>query len=171
MKSRKILPTATLLGLAILYSGCSAYQLGTAGDPNLDSVYIDLIQNETDAPQAVVPLTHALHEALISDGRIAPAPYGADADASLSVVLTRYERFVGAVQSRDTALGESFRTVLTGRASLIRSDGSVIFQDRPFRVESSVLIREDLVEAENQNMPVITRSLAEKIVRAIVNTW
>lgn len=171
MKTRFHFPIAALLGLAILGSGCSAYQLGTAGNPDIDSVHIGLIQNETDAPQAVVPLTHALHEALVSDGRVRPAPYSADADADLSVTLTRYERFVGAVQSRDTALGESFRTVLTGQASLIRSDGSVIFQDRPFRVESSVLIREDLVQAENQNMPVITRALAEKIVRAVVNTW
>lgn len=161
-------------GLLVIFSalaGCSGYRLGLAGDPPLDSIYIEPIQNETDAAQMVVPMTNALVEGFISDGRVLPTSFETLADAILKVRLIRFERFAGAADPRDTALGESFRAVLHGRASLIQADGTPLFQDRPFRVESTVLVREDLVQAEYQNMPILTRDLAEKIVRAVVNTW
>ena len=168
------IPQILNLGLMILLSalvGCSGYRLGLAGDPPVDSIYIEPIQNKTDAAQIIVPLTNALVEGFISDGRVLPTSFENQADATLQVRLIRFERFVGAADPRDTALGESFRAVLHGRASLIQADGTPLFQDRPFRVESTTLVREDLVQAEYQNMPVISRDLAEKIVRTVVNTW
>ncbi len=163
--------TLLLVGGLFLFSACSAYKMGTAGSPGFQTIFIESVQNETDAPQAVVPFTNALNEAFIADGRVLPAPFPEDADAILSVRLVRYERILGAADPRDTALGESFYTVLTGRATLTGKSDKVYFQDRPFRVESAVLVREDLVQADYQNIPVISRQLAEKIVRSVVNTW
>lgn len=169
--SKTIAKGLGLLCLGSMLGGCSAYQLGTAGDPPLDSIYIGPVQNETDAAQLIVPLTNALVEEFIADRRVTPTSFESQADAKLLVTLTRMERYVGAADPRDTALGESFRTILHGRASLTKADGTPLFQDRAFRVESTVLAREDLVQAEYQNVPVLTRDLAAKIVRAVVNTW
>lgn len=171
MMARSQTPALFLVLGLILLSACSAYRMGTAGDPGFRSIYIETVQNETDAPQAVVPFTNALNEAFIADGRVRPLSFPGNADAILSVRLVRYERILGAADPRDTALGESFYTILTGRATLAGKDGTVYFQDRPFRVESAVLVREDLVQADYQNIPVITRELAGKIVRSVVNTW
>lgn len=154
-----------------LLAGCSAYRMGAGGEPPIDSVYVAPVINDSDAPQAVVPFTMALKEGFLTDGRVDVATSVETADGILEVRLTDYRRFVAANQPTDTGLGQSFRTVLHGRATLLKADGTVLIEDRHFRVESTVHIDDDLVQAEYQNMPVITRELADKIRDAVLDVW
>ena len=156
---------------SFLWWGCSAYRMGAGGEPEIQSIYVAPVINESEAPQAVVPFTLALKDGFITDGRIDVTERLETAEGILEVRLTDYERFVAATRPTDTALGQSFRTVLHGRATLRKQDGSVLFQDRYFKVESSVLVEEDLVQSEYQNMPVLTRELAERIRDAVLDNW
>lgn len=158
--------------MALLFSvGCAAYRMGHAGDPPVSSLFITPVKNQSDAPQVVVPFTNALREELLLQSDIRPAMDELSAGGTLEVVIHDYGRSVAATNSSDTVLGESFRTSLRARATLRKADGSVLFEDREFSVESIALIREDLVQAEFQNIPVLSRNLAEKMVRAILNSW
>lgn len=172
MIARRAVAAVGFTGLALfLQAGCSSYRLGSGGEPEIDSVYVAPVINDSEAPQAVVPFTRAIKESFLTDGRVEVAGRAETADGILEVRLTNYERFVAATQAVDTALGQSFRTVLHGRATLRKADGTVLLDDRYFRVESSVLVEEDLVQSEYQNMPVLTRELAERIRDAVLDTW
>ena len=157
--------------LLLLATGCASYRMGSGNEPVVDSLYIAPVVNDSEAPQAVVPFTMALKEGFIEDGQIEIVLSESEADGILEVTLYDYDRFVGATQEFDTRLGETFQTVLRGKATLRERNGTIIFKDRRFTVDASIIAGEDLVQAEYQNMPAITRDLAEKIRDAVLGSW
>lgn len=161
---------ATLLTAASI-TGCSGYRLGAAAEPPLRTLIINPVINRTSGADLSVPVSTALREAILARGGIAIAAPGSTTGGILSVTLDGYQRMTAATDPADTALGDSFRLLLTGRATLLRADGTVLFRDRPFRAEAAAISRLDLIQAENQAAPVLAREFAEKVVLAIYSTW
>lgn len=170
MKARPLLVVAAL-GLMAALTGCVGYRLGDAQTPPVSSLYILPVANQTTAADLSAPLAIALREAVLARGAMRVANSEDRADGTLEVVLEHFQRSVAATDPRDTALGDSFRIVLSGHATFARSDGTILFQDRPFRAEGAVLVREDLIQAENQAAAVLTRDFAEKVIRALHSSW
>ncbi len=159
-----------LLGCFLL-SGCAVYRMGAGTQPPVASIYVAPVVNQSSAAQIAAPMTSALKEAFLADGRVVPVQSADLADGTLEVRLTRIERHVAATQPGDTALGESFRLVLYGHATLQKADGTTVFENRGFRVQTYSYVDEDLVQAEYQNVPVLTRDLARKIRDAVLGIW
>ena len=165
------LPLLYLAPWAFLLAGCAGYRMGPGADPPVKSLFIAPVVNESEAPQAVVPFTLALRQGFIKDGRIEISLTEADADGVLEVVLLDYDRFINSTEAFDTAVGQTFRTILRGKATLRRSNGEIVFQDRRFSVDASVIAGDDLVQAEYQNIPATTRDLADRIRQAVLGNW
>lgn len=83
--SRATFLVVVSLGLAVLCSGCAAYQLGSASlyNPNIRTVYIPVVRNETFRHDLGVQLTEALQKSVE-----ARTPYKVVANPSADSTLT-----------------------------------------------------------------------------------
>ncbi len=65
-KSLTLIAISNLLAAIVLLSGCAAYQLGngTLYNPNIRTVYIPIVRNDTFRPMVGVQLTEALVKAV-----------------------------------------------------------------------------------------------------------
>ena len=164
-----------LLSLALittLLTGCANYRLaGTAVDLPFSSVYVEPVQNVALAPQAAPILTNAISKEILQvpDLRLA---YKNDAQASLSTRIVDYEREAVATSRNDTALAASYRITIKAECTLVCSNGTVVFKDRPISASSIVYVGDlNLIENEYQAMPAIMKELATKIKDAVIGIW
>ena len=157
-----------LLGI---HSGCARYHLGQAADTPFKTLYIEPVSNRSFAPQAQALLTENLIEAFLRDGKVRVVDKN-QAEATLSVILTRYDREIAARQEDDTFLGRTFGVTLEAQVSLLDNlTGNLYFAGRTLSANDNVLIDDGLPQSEYQTMPVLTRSLAQKIKNTVVSVW
>ena len=159
--------------LAAAFSGCSNYRLaGTATNLPFSSVYVQPVRNVSFAPQAAPILTNAISKALmqVPDLRVA---YQSEAQAVLSTTIVDYEKVPIATKERDTALAASYRITATASCTLMRSNGQVVFKDRPVRAFITVYTgaNDNLISNEYESMPVLMRELGDKITDAVIGIW
>ncbi len=159
-----------LWATAIL-GGCAHYHLGSPEGLPFDSIAIELTGNESAAPQVEALLAQNLAEAFLRDGTLrVTSP--AHAGATLTVKIANYTRTLAATRSDDTVLARSYGLTLTIEASLIdNSSGKTYFHDRRISTEDLAFVDSGLTQAEYQTMPVLARSLAQKIKDAVVSVW
>ena len=169
MKNLLLLSVALI---STLLAGCANYRLaGTAVDLPFSSVYVSPVQNVALAPQAAPILTNAISKEILQvpDLRLA---YKSDAQATLSTRIVDYERQAVATDRNDTALAASYRITIKAECTLVCSNGTVIFKDRPVMASSIVYVGDmNLIENEYQAMPVISKELATKIKDAVIGIW
>ena len=122
--------------------GCSNYRLaGTAVNLPFSSVYVSPVRNVSYAPQAAPLLTNAISKAImqVPDLRVA---YQSEAQATLSTTIVNYEKIPIATKASDTALAASYRITATALCTLTRSNGQVIFKDRPVKAFITVYTKQ-----------------------------
>lgn len=153
--------------------GCSNYRLaGTAVNLPFSSVYVSPVRNVSYAPQAAPLLTNAISKALmqVPDLRVA---YQSEAQATLSTTIVNYEKIPIATKASDTALAASYRITATAVCTLTRSNGQVIFKDRPVKAFITVYTgsNNNLISNEYESMPVLMRELGDKVKDAVIGIW
>jgi hypothetical protein len=106
-----------------------------------------------------------------------------EADAVLLVNLTEYDRQAASRSGSDTVVARDFDIYLRADVTLFNQNkGDFYFEDRPIigrsnaylenpYIAPSVTQTQDLLQAEHQAMPRITRDLARKIADEVLSPW
>lgn len=160
------------LGLVVLLilAGCSSYQMGIPDEHPFASIYVKPVENQTFAPQSDSVLTSQIIREFERDGRLQPEP-GGSAEATLAVRLVDLQRENRVMREDDTGLNRKIRLTLVSSCTLTGSDGTVFFADREIWAQTEVYMDDGQNPAEYQATPVLTRNLATKISRAVLDTW
>lgn len=171
--------------LASVFSlvGCKSYQLGSPAELPFQSIYVKPVSNGSFAPQAQALLSGQIRDAIIRDGRLALVTSEEEADAVLLVNLTEYNRRTASRSRADTVVARDFDLILTADVSLFNqnkgdyyfegrqiSERSNAYLDNPYRDPASTNTQ-DLLQAEYNAMPRITRDLARKIADEVLSPW
>jgi hypothetical protein len=175
---RRLCFSAALFSLG-LFAGCTHYQLGTEGKLSFHSLYIAPVENKARLPQAVAVVSTQLREAFIHDGRVTVVDSPADADATLTVSLSNYNRDVTSARPDDTGLARKFNLNLAAVCTLRDNrGGTVLFDQRVVNVEQQIFTTatlqqadSDQLQAEYQALPLLASSLAQKIAHAALDVW
>ncbi len=161
-----------LLGVGLL-AGCAHYTLGSAGQLDFQSIYVAVVKNQSLAAQVEEPVTREVRQTLLQEGNLRQASQ-ADADVTLEVVLTNYERSAAAVQLGNTLNAQSYTLTLTAQCKLVDNrNGKVYFKDRPVSVTEEAFVQNnvDFGESEYQSIAKLARDLGVKIKDEVVSTW
>ena len=157
---------------AVLVAGCAGYQLGTGSAPKFSTLFIAPVRSETQVPQAVALVTTQLREAIIKDGRVRLVDSAADADATLQVALTGYDRAVSVARADDTGLARRFDVSLHAAATLTDNRSkTAYFTRRPLVATRGAFTDGGLVQAEYQVLPLLAEQLAGEAAHAMLDTW
>ncbi len=169
LRTGLLLPSTLLL--LICTCGCASYKLGPPQDLPFRTLHVDLVKNESTAPQAEALLTRNLIEAFLRDGSLSIVEES-QADATLRVTISSFGRRLAATQETDTVLGRSFGLFMESTATLTdNSNGNPYFKDRRITADEVAYADSGLNQAEFQTMPLLLRRLATRIKDSVVNTW
>ncbi|WP_309398211.1 LPS assembly lipoprotein LptE [Cerasicoccus maritimus] len=167
MRLLALVPALLCLWLA---AGCANYQLGDNVELPFKTVYVEPIVNKSFAPQAEVTLANQLIADLNKSGQVKIADKGAD--TTLKVVLIDYQKGVAATQANDTQVARAFTLMLTAQVTLTNNKtGEVYIQKRELMATQQAFTNGGFIQSEYQAMPVLTRSLAEKIANQVLGAW
>ncbi len=95
----RILPL--LISISIL-QGCANYKLGLPEGPPFRTIFIPAVVNNSFAPQMQILLTTSLREAFARGKTVRIANSRKDADATLEITVTGYQRRMATAQQQDT---------------------------------------------------------------------
>jgi hypothetical protein len=165
-------------GLAVLFAAvfclgaCANYQLGTGGKLKFSRIFIAPVTSEALIPQAQALVTTALREAFLKDGRVALAESPGDADATLKVTLSSYQRDVTVSQTQDTGLARRFDVTLRAKVTLtdLRSK-QTLFENRVLTARRGVFTDSGQQQSEYQTLPLLAEKLAQDAVHAALDVW
>jgi hypothetical protein len=172
-----------LLVAAFLAEGCSNYRLGTGADPSFSTLYIEPTKNKTMMAQSQAVLSTFIREAFIRDGRVALVDNSGEADATLEVTVVRYTRDNAANREDDVGLARKF--TLHMRVSCRLRDnrsGRMLFDDRIIEVQREAFtdnglgnvpfgVSDDQLQSEYNTLPLLARSLSEKMTHVVLDVW
>ena len=166
---------AGLAALAVAISGgvaCSHYQLGTGGQVKFSRLYIAPVTTDALIPQAQALVTSQLREAFLKDGRVGLAESLDDADATLTVTLTGYQRDVTVAQAQDTGLARRFDVTLRAKVTLtdLRTKNA-LFENRVLSARLGVFTDSGQQQSEYQNLPLLAEKLAQEALHASLDVW
>lgn len=187
----KMFPQALRLRSFILLSlvatcglvGCKSYHLGSPVELPFKTIFVKPVSNDSFAPQAQVVLSSQLRDAFIRDGRLQLVTNEESADAVLLVNLTEYDRRAASRNRSDTIVARDFDLYLTADVSLFnQQNGDYYFENRRIKERSNAYVEnpyldpsvtqaQDLLQAEHQAMPRITRDLARRIADEVLSPW
>ncbi len=154
-----------------LTGGCGHYRLGSGTEPPFSSICIAPVLNDSSAPQVQALLWENIREAFLRGGSVALAPE-TGAGAVLEAVLTNYQRDPSVSRRDDTGLAAGFDISLSAQITLTdASSGEVYIKDRVCAATRRLYAGDNLPQAEHQNMPLLTRDLAQKIKDAVLQVW
>jgi len=169
------------LGLLSAFTGCAHYQWGTPGNLSFSTLYVAPVQNKTLIPQLVVPTSNIVRETFLGDGRVTLVNSAEEADATLTIVITRYTREVAAVREQDTGLASKFSVTVTSACTLMDNrTHKALFTNRPVVSKRDVFVDNgnphsslvgDQLQSEYNTVPIIAEDLGKKIVHAVVDVW
>ena len=178
----KITGMTAVAALALLFSGCASYHLGSSAELPFKSIYVRPAANEGFAPQAQSVLSGQIREAFIRDGRLQLVADEAEADAVLEVTITDYSRSSAVRDSGDTVRATDFDLRLEASASLYdNAGGRYFFKGRQVSERGAAYVgnpysaaigdAQGFSQAEYQAMPRLTRGLARKIADEVLGAW
>lgn len=153
---------------SVLLSGCAGYQLGPSHNVTGRSVWIDLAENQSEAPMVRSLVTQNLKERLTRGYGARLARHPDTADARVTILLTGYEREARATLESDTGRAESFEVFLSGQVSLETGSGSFT---TTVRADSIVFAGEGLTQSEYHVMPALCEEFANRAAMWIVEAW
>ncbi|GEM_PF-427325 len=166
----KFAKSLLLPALALLFAGCMGYRTGSTLPESIQTVSLSIV-NETDEPSIEVQVMRSLRAELQQDGRLEVRSQS-DADAVLSVKLTRYTLTPLAYDRERGTLAREYRLTLT--ASVVLYDaktGSVILESPILTGDSEFPYADDLTTAKLGALPAAADDLARKVVSTTVTAW
>jgi hypothetical protein len=173
----RVLASALCLSLA----GCGHYQLGTSGRLPFSSLYVTPAANKVLLPQAQAIVSTQLRRVFEEDGRVSLVDSPADADATLTVVITDYHREIAGVRENDTGLASKFVLTL-GATCTLRDNrsGKAFFEKRTVSVQQGSYTDNgvpastapgDQLQSEYNTLPLLADELAGKVGHVVLDVW
>ncbi len=159
-----------LVLLAAVASGCATYYLGSTLR-GYATVAVAPFVNQTGEPNLEFTATQETLAAFQRDGTLDVAD-PASADLLVEVVLQEAQfEAVGFVRRRSATANE-FRYTLTARMTVTdRKTGQKLFDNRLVRGEYTFQTEGDAQQARLSAQQGVTRDLAQRLVRVIVEYW
>jgi outer membrane lipopolysaccharide assembly protein LptE/RlpB len=161
------------LALGALLAACSSYHLGPTAALPFHSLYVSPVTSKAYVPQAQAPLTEGIRQALLEEGNLQLTNQD-QADATLDVTITDYQRVVAATTQSNTLNAQAFTLMLTANCTLVDNhNGKVYFKNRTITASAEAVIgsNNDFNEVEYETIPILARDLGSKIRDTIVTTW
>lgn len=156
-----------------MFAGCSCYHLGNPSLAALPfkTLYVKPIINRSFVPQAQALLSEQLIRYLQQSG-IEITQCEENADATLIVILEKYNYIVFSTQSTDTTLASSFIVSLNASCTLINNDAcQPIFENAKVAATFNVEANDSVQRVLYQDMPILTQKLANQIRDLVIGTW
>jgi hypothetical protein len=151
-------------------SGCAGYHVGSTLDPSIRSVSLSIV-NKTDEPSIEVAVMKALRAELQMDGRLEVRPLE-EADAVLTVTLTRFALQPLAFNRRQGSQAEEYRMTITASSLLSDAESSKVLLENPvIQGDGEFLFDSDLTTAKRGALPKAAADLARKVVSTTVTAW
>jgi hypothetical protein len=167
MKSAKLLLFSVL---ALLFSGCAGYRVGSTLPDSIRTVSVSVV-NETDEPSIEVAVMKALRAELQMDGRLAIRSQD-EADAAMVVTLRKFELEALAFNRRQGTRAEEYRMTLTSSVVLRDAENNEVIMENPSVLgEAEFLFSSDLTSSKRTAMPEAAADLARKAVSLTVHAW
>jgi Lipopolysaccharide-assembly len=172
---RRLRRSAGLTAAAVLALGlaaCAHYQLGTGGKLTFTTLYVAPVGNRAPVPQAQALVATAIREALLRDGRVTLVDSPENADVTLRVDLTGYDRDMAAANPADTGLARKFALHLHARCTLTDNRShQPLFAGREITVTKDAFTDSGQLQAEYQTLPLLADALADRVAHAVLDVW
>lgn len=167
MKSLKFAALAT--AILAMAPACVHYHLGSMLPPDIRTVYVPTVQNQTDEPFLEQDTTSAIISQIQMDGSLKVVPES-QADAVLDVVLTRF--WINAISYVYGSTAKEYRMNL--KASIVlrrRSDNSVILESPAIEGWSDFEFTGDLTSSKAVALRPTAEDLGRRIINKVVMYW
>ena len=164
----------------LLGTGCGHYRLGTGATPDFKTLYVAPVENSAAIPQGVAIISTQAREAFLRDGRVRLVNSASEADVTLAIRLTTYQRDVATVLPNDTGLARKFDLSLSASATLTDNrDHRPLFTNRPLLVRRQAYTDDPRApdgfgqqrHSEFQALPLLAASLGQSAVSAVLDRW
>lgn len=134
------------------------------------SVYIEIVSNQTLAPQLGAFVSNKIRDQIIRRGHYLIRSDIQDCDYILQVTLIDYSKGTEIYKPADTLLAAGFRMSIQANVSLTKRSGKVLFNDTSITEHASVLRDNSLsVPSDRQALRSISQSLGQQISQLIEN--
>lgn len=165
--------TAAFVGLLLfLLPGCTGYRLGSMLPPDINTVFIPTIVNDTREPNVEGDITQALVEEIQKDGSLRIVNDETIADSILNVRLIDYRLQPIDYDSLQETRANEYRLHLEAKVSLIRRATNEVIGEFPsVRGDTDFLFNGDLTTTKRNNLPRAADDLAHDIIERIVEAW
>ena len=168
MRLIKIPPLASLFFLLVL-SGCN-YKSNDSRFGKSRGIYIDVVRNQTLAPQLGSYLSNKIRNQIIRRGHFDIKTNISESDFILSVSLTNYKQETEIYNPQDTIIAAGFKTNVQAIVSLTKSGGEVLIKDVTLTENASVLKDGSFsVPSDRQALLSLSESLGLQISQLIEN--
>ena len=159
--------------LAVAGSGCASmgYSLGSMLPPEIQTVHVPTVVNQTDEPQVAAEVTRAVIDQIQIDGSLKVAARE-DADSILQVTLTRYRIVPISYEKTRRTAAEEYRVFISARILLTHAATGDVLAETPFvQGDSTFELQGDMTSSKRLALPEVARDLAHDIVEKVVEYW
>jgi len=158
---------------AVVLAGCANYHLGAGGPLPFHTLYVPPAHVLANVAQAAAPVSELLRQSLLQESNLRLTDQ-ADADATLEISLTDYQRGAAATEQNNSLNAVSFTLMLEATCTLVDNhSGKYYFKDRKIQIREEAYVQNGVSfnESEYEAMPRLARDLGQKIKDAVVSTW
>lgn len=154
----------------LLLTGCAHYQLGSGNNPGYRTIAFAPIDNRSFAPQIHAVLTDALFRQFAQGGGMVVEEQKDNPEVILQVIVTDFQKYIGATKSTDTGSARSLAMTLKATATLSDASGKQLYSQE-FSASQEFYADTGMSRAESEGLPQLADALAQKIYRAVVSKW
>lgn len=162
---------AIFLALTVLAGGCSSYKLGSMLPPNIETVHMSTVVNETNEPLIENDITTSILSELQRDGSLTIA--SADTADALMYVRVYGYKLTPLSYTRDSrSLPDEYRLTLTAEVELVeRETGKSLVRSGRVRGETDFPLTGDLTQAKRVGLPGAADDLSRFVVSSVTEAW
>jgi hypothetical protein len=133
-------------------------------------IYVEVVQNDTLAPQIGAFLSKKIRDQIIRRGHFEIVSDINDSEFLLTVSLSDYKKDTEIYNPQDTILAAGFRMNVHAIVSFSKRDGEVLIKDTTVTENASVLRDESFsVPSDRQALLSLSESLGQQISQLIEN--
>jgi hypothetical protein len=162
-----------LMGICIFSAaGCAGYRLGSSLPEGLQKVYVPTFVNQCGEPLIENDTTQYAIAEIQKDGALQIASDFADADAELTVTITRYSHEAIRFDRDNPKQADEYRLKLTAEIVFeqIKPEKKILVR-RTVVGEGTFVSSGDMASAKRAALPSTSADLAHRIVESIVEYW
>lgn len=176
---RRAAALLAILGCALLAPGCAHYHTGSVMHPQVHSIAIARVRNQTDEPRLATQLQDKLRAAFMLDHSLAVVDDPSQADSLLEARVLKYE-YVAAGSTSNQATNKSQRAFVTNLYQVIVTvEFTVKLPDRAEPLLSTRGVTgtaeftdlADLEIARRQAFGVALAEAARRVVSGVTEAW